>query len=43
MFTKSYNVLNEVEPLIKAYQGTAKMKALRRESDDTDPNYNRNL
>jgi len=34
VFTKSYEVLHEVEHLIKEYQGTGKMKAVLQEGDE---------
>lgn len=34
VFTKSYELLNEVQHLIKAYQGTGKMKAVLKEGDE---------
>lgn len=34
VFTKSYELLNEVEHLIKAYQGTGKMKAVLKEGNE---------
>ena len=36
VFTKSYEVLNEVEHLIKKYQGTGKMRAVLKEGSETD-------
>ncbi len=35
LFVKSYDVLNEVEHLIKKYQGTGKMRAVLQEGDET--------
>lgn len=35
LFTKSYEVLNEVQHLIKEYQGTGKMRAVLQEGDET--------
>jgi len=35
LFTKSYAVLNEVQHLIKKYQGTGKMRAVLREGNET--------
>jgi len=35
VFTKSYEVLNEVEHLIKQYQGTGKMRAVLKEGNET--------
>lgn len=35
VFTKSYEVLNEVEHLIKEYQGTGKMRAVLQEGNET--------
>jgi hypothetical protein len=35
VFTKSYEVLNEIQHLIKKYQGTGKMKAVLKEGKET--------